>query len=141
MKRTLLAALLSLAGITSAHANGGYANGALTVHQGAATGYSETITTGGSSATGGVNGTGYAVNSTHNSGDAYAFAGGTVNNQKVTTFSGGNSQGNNTSSGYTRDGGYGQTAGGVGSDYSGKAWGSFDTKQWGANADVRYGAH
>lgn len=116
------------AGIGAGIVGGGYA--------GSTGGYAESATVGGSQATTGNYGTGLAVQFSSNEGAGYAAAGGHISPDGVTTYTAGGSSSYANSGGFALGNGYGETAGGVGTDYSANAWGSFQSAGFGIGGAV-----
>lgn len=135
--RLLAAATLAFASVAAAHAasfgaslQAGYG---VTGYTGSGGGYAESATVGGSQASTGNYGTGYAVQFSSNDGYGYAGAGAAVTPTGTTTYTTGGSDSFAQSGGFTAGNGYGNTAGGVGTDFSSKSWGSFATSGFGGS--------
>ena len=137
MKMFSILFLLALAfpAFATDYSAGGYVQGGY--QTGEFSGYAESTTTGGSMAQGVVNGDGYALSGSANAGAGHAYAGATFGADGLNTFSGGESFSVNLSGATDGGSGYAQTAGGVGTDYSSHAEGSFSG--WGGSANLDFG--
>lgn len=112
---------------------GGYVEGSY--QTGEFSGYAESTTTGGSMAQGTVSGDGYAVSGTANAGGGHAYAGAAFGASGLDVYSGGESYSVNLSGSFDGGNGFAETAGGVGTDYTSHAEGSFSGFGGSANLD------
>lgn len=130
MKKLVVASLLFASTVGLAVAGGNFSGGfgiGVGGHAGSGSSYANSATVGGSMAQGNVNHTGVSSQHTQNSGGGFASAGVGIDSHGVSTYTDGSSYANNSSLGFTAGQAGGSTGGGVGTDYSAEAYGSFDT--------------
>lgn len=102
-------------------------------YSGSATGYGQSATTGGSMAQTENYGTGLSLQHSSNDGYGYAGAGGFTGPEGSVSYTAGGSGSNAVSGGFSTGNGYGETAGGVGTDYSANSWSNFETGGFGGS--------